>query len=322
MLPYKENQLKIFSAGVSVLCLMGLFSFSSVLAQTTDTSNAISYIAFADEINHNVKQQSNKNKWDLVKIFNNKNTVASINGDTIARVKNIKHPKLAKIVNLTARTNVSRSNIFLETSSIKSEPPALKPNPRINTQQANFLLGEEDLGKNIKEQAQQQTEQKKREEQQKQQEAQKRQIVEQQARGAQQQATQLTANNQTTENTAQLDENDKGSQIANYALQFAGKTPYVFGGTSLTSGADCSGFVMAIFAHFGISLPHYSGSQALMGTPVSYANARPGDIVANGQHAAIYLGNGKVINVLNPYEGTRVTGLNVFWGGYSIRRIV
>lgn len=315
MLPYKDKQLKIFSAGISTLCLIGLFSFSSVLAQTTDTSNAISHIAFADEINHNVKQQSNKNKWDLTKIFNNKNTVASINGATIAKVKNSKYPKSAKIINLPIQTEVAKSNIFLETSSTESIPPALKSNSKANTKQANFLLGEEDLGRNIKEQAQQQTEQKQREEQQ-------RQRVEQQAREARQQTSQATTNNQSTENTAQLDDNDKGSQIANYALQFAGRTPYVFGGTSLTAGADCSGFVMAIFAHFGISLPHYSGSQALIGTPVSYADARPGDIVANGQHAAIYLGNGKVINALNPYEGTRITGLNVFWGRYSIRRIV
>ena len=89
------------------------------------------------------------------------------------------------------------------------------------------------------------------------------------------------------------------------------------------SGWDCSGFVQYVYAQFGISLPHSSGAQAGVGTAVgSLAQAQPGDIVANGTHAAIYIGNGLVMNALSPGLGTQVTSTSVFSGGYSIRRVL
>ena len=112
-----------------------------------------------------------------------------------------------------------------------------------------------------------------------------------------------------------------GQALADYALQFQGY-PYVSGGNT-PSGWDCSGFVQWVFAQFGVSLPHFSGAQMSVGTAVgSIAEAAPGDIIVNTQHAAIYIGNGMVINALNPAQGTRVTSLAVFSGGYAIRRVL
>lgn len=111
--------------------------------------------------------------------------------------------------------------------------------------------------------------------------------------------------------------------LVSYAEQFVGKVPYVWGG-STTSGWDCSGFVMYVFAQFGISLPHSSGAQAGYGTAVpSLADAQPGDIIANSMHAGIYVGNGMVVNALNPSQGTQITPVAwAYTGSYSIRRLL
>ena len=113
-----------------------------------------------------------------------------------------------------------------------------------------------------------------------------------------------------------------GQALADYALQFQGY-PYVAGGNT-PAGWDCSGFVQYVFSQFGISLPRTSGAQATVGTPVaSLADAKPGDILANGTHAAIYIGNGQVMNAMNPVQGTAVSDVSVFGGaGYSIRRVM
>ncbi|WP_094666818.1 C40 family peptidase [Bifidobacterium myosotis] len=116
--------------------------------------------------------------------------------------------------------------------------------------------------------------------------------------------------------------NGGGADLAKFAMQFQGY-PYVAAGNT-PSGWDCSGFVQYVYAQFGISLPHSSGAQAAMGTPVAnLAEAQPGDILANGIHAAIYIGNGMVINAMNPVQGTQIADVSVFGGNpYSIRRIL
>lgn len=105
------------------------------------------------------------------------------------------------------------------------------------------------------------------------------------------------------------------SQIVNYALQFVGN-PYVWGGTSLTKGADCSGFTMSVLSKFGVSLPHYSGSQAKMGKAVTSGNMRPGDLIfyagSGGQvnHVAMYIGNGQIVHAASRKSGIKISTWN------------
>lgn len=107
----------------------------------------------------------------------------------------------------------------------------------------------------------------------------------------------------------------KRTQIANYATQFLGN-PYVWGGTSLTNGADCSGFTMAVMSHFGVSLPHHSGSQASCGRAISSSEKRPGDLIfytdSSGtiNHVALYIGNGQVVHASNPSSGIKISNWN------------
>ena len=102
--------------------------------------------------------------------------------------------------------------------------------------------------------------------------------------------------------------------LVQYAKQFVGN-PYVWGGTSLTNGADCSGFTMSIYKKYGVSLPHHAASQAQLGTKVSLGEAKPGDLVfyaKNGSinHVAIYIGNGQVIHASSPKTGIKISGVN------------
>lgn len=99
--------------------------------------------------------------------------------------------------------------------------------------------------------------------------------------------------------------------LCQYAKQFLGN-PYVWGGTSLTNGADCSGFVLSVFKKFGVSLPHYSGSQAKCGTAITESELQAGDLIfyAKGgviNHVAIYIGNGQVIHASSPKTGIKIS---------------
>ena len=106
----------------------------------------------------------------------------------------------------------------------------------------------------------------------------------------------------------------KRAQIANYAVQFVGNR-YVYGGTSLTNGTDCSGFTMSVMAKFGVSLPHNSGSQAGSGKSITSSQMRPGDLVfysgSGGiNHVALYIGNGQVCHASNAKSGIKISTWN------------
>ena len=103
---------------------------------------------------------------------------------------------------------------------------------------------------------------------------------------------------------------DLGQQVADFAVQFVGN-PYVYGGTSLTNGADCSGFTLAVYANFGVSLPHSSAAQNKKGTNVgSISNAIPGDIVYYSGHVGIYIGNGQIVHASTPRTGIVISNAN------------
>lgn len=112
----------------------------------------------------------------------------------------------------------------------------------------------------------------------------------------------------------------RGAAVASYALQFVGN-PYVYGGSSLTNGTDCSGFTMSVYAHFGISLPHSSGAQRSVGYDVGgLANAQPGDLVCYSGHVGLYIGNGQIVHASTAKTGIKVSNAN-YRQVLSVRRI-
>lgn len=117
-----------------------------------------------------------------------------------------------------------------------------------------------------------------------------------------------TSNNTQAGTTYTVGEgSEMGVAVAEYALQFVGN-PYVYGGSSLTNGTDCSGFVMSVYANFGVSLPHSSASDRTQGYAVDgLANAQPGDLICYSGHVALYIGNGQIVHASNKRTGIIVS---------------
>ena len=111
-----------------------------------------------------------------------------------------------------------------------------------------------------------------------------------------------------------------GQAVANYACQFVGN-PYVYGGSSLTNGADCSGFVMAVYSAFGVSLPHSSSAQRSAGYGVSIDDIQPGDIVCYSGHVGIYVGNNTIVHASSPSTGIKYTSPITYRTVLAVRRI-
>ncbi len=141
-------------------------------------------------------------------------------------------------------------------------------------------------------------------------------------------AAQRAASNQSTSGSESASQvvyatgsgSELGKSVASFACQFVGN-PYVWGGTSLTEGADCSGFVMSVYNNFGVSLPHSSSADRSVGSAVNgLENAQPGDIICYSGHVAIYIGNGQIV-----HASTAKTGIIISNATYrsilSIRRI-
>lgn len=145
-------------------------------------------------------------------------------------------------------------------------------------------------------------------------------------RAAAETKSQNTTNNQAKAEAAvaiarSSNGSDMGKAVVDYACQFVGN-PYVYGGTSLTNGADCSGFVMSVYQNFGVSLPHSSSAQRSKGYDVGgLENAQPGDIICYSGHVAIYVGNGKIVHASTSKTGIIVSDNVNYRKVLSVRRI-
>lgn len=137
-----------------------------------------------------------------------------------------------------------------------------------------------------------------------------------------------SGSNDTEENLPSVPSSGNGDAVVEYAMQFLGN-PYVWGGTSLTNGCDCSGFTMQIYAKFGVSLSHSSWAQSRSGTKVSASQAEPGDLVfyqssgsATGGHVGIYIGGGQMISALSSKYGICISNINYDKAGLTFRRVL
>lgn len=133
-------------------------------------------------------------------------------------------------------------------------------------------------------------------------------------------AAQSTSSNAVPQTYVVSGDSEMGSAVAEYALQFVGN-PYVYGGTSLTNGADCSGFVMSVYANFGVSLPHSSSADRSQGAAVDgLSNAQPGDIICYSGHVGLYIGNGQIVHASNSRTGIIVSNAD-YRKVLAVRRI-
>ena len=135
-------------------------------------------------------------------------------------------------------------------------------------------------------------------------------------------AKETTTTQKQTETTSQVPASGKGDSVVAYAKQFIG-TKYTYGGSSPSTGFDCSGFTSYVYKNFGVSLPRTSGGQASCGTAVSKSNLAVGDLIIYSGHVAIYVGGGQVIHAPRPGKTVCIVPLNQAAGTYlGARRVI
>ena len=154
----------------------------------------------------------------------------------------------------------------------------------------------------------------------KQQNSQIKKLEEEAAKKAAEEAAKKAGNTDSASIISSSKGSASGKEIANYACKFVGN-PYVYGGTSLTNGADCSGFTMSVYQAFGYSIPRSSTAQRSAGRGVTYAEAQPGDIICYAGHVAIYLGGGRIVHASTPATGIKY-GNATYKEILAVRRIV
>lgn len=130
-----------------------------------------------------------------------------------------------------------------------------------------------------------------------------------------------SSGNTSSGSTSKPSYSGKGSSVVAYATQFVGN-PYVWGGESLTNGADCSGFIKSVYAHFGVSLPHSSSAMRSCGVGVSYSDAMPGDIICYSGHVAIYMGGGAIVHASNKKDGIKISYNAAYRTILAVRRVI
>ena len=130
-----------------------------------------------------------------------------------------------------------------------------------------------------------------------------------------------SSGNTSSGSTSKPSYSGKGSSVVAYATQFVGN-PYVWGGESLTNGADCSGFIKSVYAHFGVSLPHSSSAMRSCGVGVSYSDAMPGDIICYSGHVAIYMGGGAIVHASNKKDGIKISYNAAYCTILAVRRVI
>lgn len=119
-------------------------------------------------------------------------------------------------------------------------------------------------------------------------------------------AEEAAAEKEKAEEVAATIATGSGQAVVDYACQFIGN-PYVWGGTDLTNGADCSGFIQSVYKNFGVNMPRTSGEMRNAGTAVSYDQAEPGDVICYNGHVGIYIGDGKVVNAIDEAHGIGIS---------------